>query len=254
VIDKLHKVLRPFLLRRLKSDVAKDLPPKREIMLYVGLSGMQREWYRKLLLKDVEVVNTGAGSGKVRACARTRALVTTDCDACVQAAKMRLLNVAMQLRKCCNHPYALLLCTCASDVRSLCLDRYLFDGAEPTPFTEGTHLITNCGKVGSLLTWRALTRVRAQLTVLDKLLPKLKARGSRVLMFSQMTRLLDILEVCARGVIDSDRTHCAQDYLLFRKHKYCRIDGQTFGADRCVCACALSVTRVFAQRGRHSSV
>jgi SWI/SNF-related matrix-associated actin-dependent regulator of chromatin subfamily A member 5 len=91
VIGKLHKVLRPFLLRRLKSDVTKELPPKREVKLYVPLSAMQREWYRKLLLKDLEVVNAGG-----------------------RESKLRLMNIAMQLRKLANHPY-------------------LFDGAEPGP-------------------------------------------------------------------------------------------------------------------------
>ncbi|KAJ0959872.1 hypothetical protein J5N97_000394 [Dioscorea zingiberensis] len=51
---------------------------------------------------------------------------------------------------------------------------------------------------------------------LDKLLPKLKERDSRVLIFSQMTRLLDILE----------------DYLMFKGYLYCRIDGNTGGEDR----------------------
>ena len=44
---------------------------------------------------------------------------------------------------------------------------------------------------------------------MDRLLPKLQARASRVLVFSQMTRLLDILE----------------DYCLYRGYQYCRIDG-----------------------------
>ncbi len=47
------------------------------------------------------------------------------------------------------------------------------------------------------------------MVLLDKLLPKLRERQSRVLIFSQMTRLLDILE----------------DYCLYRQFKYCRIDG-----------------------------
>lgn len=50
-----------------------------------------------------------------------------------------------------------------------------------------------------------------KLVLLDKLLNKLQARGSRVLIFSQMTRMLDILE----------------DYLVYRQQKYCRIDGNT---------------------------
>ncbi|KAF7151359.1 hypothetical protein RHSIM_Rhsim02G0012600 [Rhododendron simsii] len=157
VVQQLHKVLRPFLLRRLKSDVEKGLPPKKETILKVGMSQMQKQYYKALLQKDLEVVNAGGE-------------------------RKRLLNIAMQLRKCCNHPY-------------------LFQGAEPgPPYTTGDHLITNAGKM----------------VLLDKLLPKLKERDSRVLIFSQMTRLLDILE----------------DYLLFRGYLYCRIDGNTGGDDR----------------------
>ncbi|GAY35988.1 hypothetical protein CUMW_019680 [Citrus unshiu] len=157
VVQQLHKVLRPFLLRRLKSDVEKGLPPKKETILKVGMSQMQKQYYRALLQKDLEVVNAGGE-------------------------RKRLLNIAMQLRKCCNHPY-------------------LFQGAEPgPPYTTGDHLITNAGKM----------------VLLDKLLPKLKERDSRVLIFSQMTRLLDILE----------------DYLMFRGYLYCRIDGNTGGEDR----------------------
>ncbi|KAL0927877.1 hypothetical protein M5K25_002098 [Dendrobium thyrsiflorum] len=157
VVQQLHKVLRPFLLRRLKSDVEKGLPPKKETILKVGMSQMQKQYYRALLQKDLEVINAGGE-------------------------RKRLLNIAMQLRKCCNHPY-------------------LFQGAEPgPPYTTGEHLITNAGKM----------------VLLDKLLPKLKERDSRVLIFSQMTRLLDILE----------------DYLLFQGYKYCRIDGNTGGEER----------------------
>ena len=54
------------------------------------------------------------------------------------------------------------------------------------------------------------------MVLMDKLLPKLKARDSRVLIFSQMTRMLDILE----------------DYMHYRAHQYCRIDGNTSGEDR----------------------
>ena len=52
--------------------------------------------------------------------------------------------------------------------------------------------------------------------VTDKLLPKLQEQGSRVLIFTQMSRVLDILE----------------DYCWYRGWKYCRIDGQTPHEDR----------------------
>ncbi|KAI5798075.1 SNF2 family N-terminal domain-containing protein [Pyronema domesticum] len=161
VVQQLHKVLRPFLLRRVKSDVEKSLLPKKEVNLYIGMSEMQVKWYQKILEKDIDAVN-GAG-GK-------------------RESKTRLLNIVMQLRKCCNHPY-------------------LFEGAEPgPPYTTDEHLVDNSGKM----------------IMLDKLLKRMKAQGSRVLIFSQMSRLLDILE----------------DYCVFRDYQYCRIDGSTAHEDR----------------------
>ena len=61
MVQQLHKVLRPFLLRRLKSDVEKGLPPKKEIILKVGMSQLQKQFYQALLQKDLDVVNTGGG-------------------------------------------------------------------------------------------------------------------------------------------------------------------------------------------------
>ncbi|KAF8879544.1 SNF2 family N-terminal domain-containing protein [Gymnopilus junonius] len=161
VVEALHKILRPFLLRRVKSDVEKSLLPKKEINIYVGLTEMQRKWYRSVLEKDIDAVNglTGKKEGKTR-----------------------LMNMVMQLRKVTCHPY-------------------LFDGAEPgPPYTTDEHLIQNSGKM----------------IILDKLLASMKEKGSRVLIFSQMSRVLDILE----------------DYCLFRGYKYCRIDGGTAHEDR----------------------
>lgn len=57
VVKQLHKVLRPFLLRRVKADVEHSLLPKKEINLYVGMTEMQRKWYRMLLEKDIDAVN-----------------------------------------------------------------------------------------------------------------------------------------------------------------------------------------------------
>jgi SNF2 family DNA or RNA helicase len=51
------QVLRPFLLRRLKSDVESSLPPKKEIKLFVGMTAMQKQWYSSLLSKDIDLLN-----------------------------------------------------------------------------------------------------------------------------------------------------------------------------------------------------
>ena len=257
VVQQLHKVLRPFLLRRVKSDVERGLPQKKETILKIGMSEMQKKYYAALLQKDIDAVNGGAE-------------------------RSRLLNIVMQLRKCCNHPYLfqvrvlkpqLVLRDCeprlsaalpplsfdgcslhflhllsslvlslsllfsvsppslsvslsvspslspSSDL-SLCLSvsppslllhglpltaeaspPCSSQGAEPgPPYITGDHLMENSGKM----------------VLLDKLLPKLKDRDSRVLIFSQMTRMLDILE----------------DYCLYKGYQYCRIDGNTSGDDR----------------------
>jgi SWI/SNF-related matrix-associated actin-dependent regulator of chromatin subfamily A member 5 len=57
LVEALHMVLRPFLLRRVKADVEKSLLPKKGVNIYVGLSDMQRRWYRSVLEKDIDAVN-----------------------------------------------------------------------------------------------------------------------------------------------------------------------------------------------------
>ena len=42
MIGQLHKLLRPFMLRRLKADVEKSLPPKSETILFTGMSAVQK--------------------------------------------------------------------------------------------------------------------------------------------------------------------------------------------------------------------
>ncbi|DAZ95276.1 TPA: hypothetical protein N0F65_007766 [Lagenidium giganteum] len=162
VVSKLHEILRPFLLRRLKVDVVEEMPSKTEIFVYCPMSPLQREFYgliREGKLQSVMEAKYGAF--------RAQAFRTNN-----------LRNRAMQLRKCCNHPY-------------------LFD--EPTDAT------------GQLVTDEQLVQASGKLLVLDKMLTQLKRDDHKVLIFSQMTRILDILE----------------DFLRLRSHSYCRLDGNT---------------------------
>ena len=55
--SKLHKLLRPFLLRRLKADVEKGLPAKTEVNMYIPMSKMQKLLYGQILKKDVDAIN-----------------------------------------------------------------------------------------------------------------------------------------------------------------------------------------------------
>ncbi|KAI5164669.1 Swi/Snf-Related Matrix-Associated Actin-Dependent Regulator Of Chromatin Subfamily A Member 5 [Manis pentadactyla] len=72
LVEKLHMVLRPFLLRRIKADVEKSLPPKKEVKIYVGLSKMQREWYTRILMKDIDILNSAGKMDKMREALRVR--------------------------------------------------------------------------------------------------------------------------------------------------------------------------------------
>ncbi|KAG7193895.1 RSC chromatin remodeling complex ATPase component [Scheffersomyces spartinae] len=86
VIRRLHKVLRPFLLRRLKKDVEKDLPDKVEKVIKCKLSGLQYVLYQQMLKHNAFFVgNEGGGAAKTGI--------------------KGLNNKIMQLRKICNHPF-----------------------------------------------------------------------------------------------------------------------------------------------------
>ena len=52
-ISELHRILKPFLLRRTKATVVKDLPNRVEVVLYHGLTKLQKKYYKALLTKDI---------------------------------------------------------------------------------------------------------------------------------------------------------------------------------------------------------
>ncbi|KAI0505120.1 SNF2 family N-terminal domain-containing protein [Xylaria bambusicola] len=80
IIAKLHKVLRPYLLRRLKADVEKQMPAKYEHVELCRLSRRQRELYDGFLAR------------------------TDTREALASGNYISVINCLMQLRKVCNHP------------------------------------------------------------------------------------------------------------------------------------------------------
>ena len=62
MLTKAHYMLRPFVLRRIKADVEKTLPPKEEIKLYCPLSEMQAFWYKNLLMRESSLLQQGASA------------------------------------------------------------------------------------------------------------------------------------------------------------------------------------------------
>ncbi|XP_038834678.1 transcription activator BRG1 isoform X1 [Salvelinus namaycush] len=87
IIRRLHKVLRPFLLRRLKKEVEAQLPEKVEYVIKCDMSALQRVLYRHMQAKGVLLTDGSEKDKKGKGGTKT------------------LMNTIMQLRKICNHPY-----------------------------------------------------------------------------------------------------------------------------------------------------
>jgi len=154
IIHRLHELLRPFMLRRVKSEVLDQLPTKVEKVIRCELSSWQKELYKQISHK---IAGEAASSKNFN---------------------RGLNNVVMQLRKVCNHPY-------------------LFN-------KDGYHINDD------------IIRTSGKLELLDRMLPKLKAAGHRVLMFTQMTKMMPILE----------------DYFAYRGFTSMRLDGSTSADER----------------------
>ena len=153
---KLHKQLEPFILRRIKKDVEKDLPAKVEKILRVDMSMKQKKYYKYILTRNYKELAKGTKGSTVSLC-----------------------NIMVELKKCCNHAYL----TKPPDDRE----------AGTTKEEQLERILRGSGKV----------------LLLDKLLVRLRETGHRVLIFSQMVRMLDVLG----------------EYLEIRRFPFQRLDG-----------------------------
>ncbi|KXN84808.1 Chromatin structure-remodeling complex subunit snf21 [Leucoagaricus sp. SymC.cos] len=164
IIRRLHKVLRPFLLRRLKKDVESELPDKVEKVIKIRMSALQSQLYKQM--KKFKMIADGRETkGK-------------------PAGIKGLSNELMQLRKICQHPY-------------------LFESVEDK--------ISPSGYVDD-----KLIRASGKIELLHRILPKFFATGHRVLIFFQMTKVMDIME----------------DFLKMMGWKHLRLDGGTKTEER----------------------
>uniref|UniRef100_A0A8C1JGD0 Helicase, lymphoid specific n=1 Tax=Cyprinus carpio TaxID=7962 RepID=A0A8C1JGD0_CYPCA len=225
ILHMLHQILTPFLLRRLKSDVTLEVPPKKEIVVYAPLTNKQEAFYMAIVNKTIAkllgqekddsapVPLTSSGRPKRRARkvvdyyesntdsvkdlekylekvqkemdSQASSSPVVDVSMPVDAqVNLKLQNILMLLKRCCNHAY---------------LIEYPLD---PTTgeFKIDEQLVETSGKF----------------LILDRILPELKKRGHKVLIFSQMTSILDIL----------------MDYCYLRGYDYSRLDGSMSYTDR----------------------
>ena len=251
VVTKLHRILGPFVLRRLKSDVLESLPPKREVLLFCDLTTLQVEMSQAILegrihqwLERKRSVESAARRGVSRASAG--------------GLQMKLV----QLQKCHNHPCLFGSCVLTSDDKVIAqesaetnrlqetleerqrarnservsarlarsasqstlvdplsdeFDEDFFSGAfeeaqEETAPSPSDPPLDEFEEVSA----DALLASSHKLQLLDRILQQCQRLDKKVLLFSRMTRMLDLLEV----------------YLESRRFQYCRIDGSVGLEDR----------------------
>lgn len=182
-VNELHNLLKPYLLRRVKEDVEKSLPPKEETILEVSLTPIQKTFYKAIYERNTSFLFKGTKPSNAPS----------------------LMNVMMELRKCCNHPY-------------------LVKGAEDRILNEAAAKVQkmidkNGNEVpidyGSLF-GEQLVKSSGKMVLMEKLLQKLFDGGHKVLVFSQMVRVLDLLE----------------ELLKLKRYKYERLDGSTTSSAR----------------------
>lgn len=195
-VQKLQNVLKPLMLRRMKEDVETSIPMKEETIIEVELTMMQKRYYRAILEKNIEFLTKGDKSNAPN-----------------------LINAMMELRKCCIHPY--LLKGAEEKIVGDYLRRKRQSGYEEGNTSLSMEAGNNskpavqareCAIADPDEYYKILIQSSGKLVLLDKLLNKLKD-GHKVLIFSQMTKCLDLLA----------------DYLNYRGYKFERIDGGVRG-------------------------
>ena len=279
LVSKLHRILTPFVLRRTKIGVLPPdaLPPKREVVVFCGMTQPQRWLYGMIhthrlhnalsqaAAMGCNIVGNGGGSS----------------TSAKKSSIPSMQNKMMQLRKCCMHPYLFFEPTgdghtdenivqvrareggvewSGRGLRSSLRSRLRGDGwvARPSgrsaprlcaayphtlPRLASTypHTLPPPRSTTVRTTPAPYTQFSGKMIILDKIMTHCKKNGHRVLIFSQFSKVLDILEVrlhffcllnsfvCSLFLLFA---HLFQDYMALRRWGTCRIDGSVAEEDR----------------------
>jgi chromodomain-helicase-DNA-binding protein 7 len=156
-VEQLQRRIAPHLLRRVKEDVAKDIPPKEETIIDVELTTMQKQYYRAIFEHNHGFLMQN-----------------------LKGNMPKLMNIQMELRKCCNHPF-------------------LIQGVELTEMENLeknieeaiAHTSSSAARAKLMFDQKEFERRRMEeimipasgkMVLLDKLLPKLQKEGHKVRM------------------------------------------------------------------------
>ncbi|XP_026703417.1 SWI/SNF-related matrix-associated actin-dependent regulator of chromatin subfamily A containing DEAD/H box 1 isoform X1 [Athene cunicularia] len=197
------QIIKPFILRRVKDEVLKQLPPKKDLIELCAMSEKQEQLYCDLLNKLKKTINSNEKNSDMG-------------------------NVMMQLRKMANHPLLHRQHYTTEKLRAmsmLMLKEPTHCDANPDLIFEDMTVMTDfelhllCKQYSHVSDFKLdMDQIldSGKFRALERILSDLKEKGDRVVLFSQFTMMLDILEV----------------FLKHWQHRYIRLDGKTQISDR----------------------
>ncbi|XP_056013599.1 SWI/SNF-related matrix-associated actin-dependent regulator of chromatin subfamily A containing DEAD/H box 1-like isoform X2 [Ostrea edulis] len=207
-IQQAKRIMRPFVLRRLKSEVQQQLPQKRDRVLYCDLIPQQRALYHRLIQQFKQVMK------------EDRVKQSNDGA-----------SMLMQLRKASNHPLLLRNHYTDDIVRKMAkqltkepshrergaLTEFIYEDMAMLNDYDIMKLCDQYKKyLGSYKLDNDVITESGKFQELEKLMQSHKSQGDRILLFSQFTMMMDIME----------------DFLKMKKYSYLRLDGSTPVPDR----------------------
>lgn len=249
LVHQLHGILKPFLLRRLKIEVEKDLPPKKEYLLYAPLTQQQKDIYQAILNRDIRNYLIGMKAGDAVPEANPEPVFVE--EIIVNGRKVRQrssINYKIEendskylrdleesrgrrdespvkssvdvgrdwrMKQAIKNVNNMKLQNLIMQLRKISSHPFLFDW----PFDPETNqLIVNDD----------LVNASGKMLLLNRLLDALFAKKHKVLIFSQFTTMLDVIVSNLRF-----RADLQEDWAtLFKGFNVCRIDGSTSQEDR----------------------
>ncbi|KAG2730887.1 hypothetical protein G9P44_006036 [Scheffersomyces stipitis] len=265
LIKNLHTILKPFLLRRLKRDVIRDLPPKKEYLIHIPLSRLQKKLYSDAMdsklfdslvqenlkqflyynhrdlfanQKDLQLVDSFLGEkymqgeDKVKSKQNYRETESDDefeisetkesasespdeiiyedvleqLKSRIPKSKKRLMLLQVLHKKIHREIRGLSLQNSMMQLRNICNSPYIY--FEPFPIKDST---SHEKKFMDILVQNS-----SKIQVLQQLCFPLIEANHKILIFSQFTKLLDLLH----------------DWFNYQNIKICRLDGSTSQAVR----------------------
>ncbi|XP_075241493.1 uncharacterized protein LOC142336493 isoform X2 [Convolutriloba macropyga] len=205
VIDQAKMIMKPFMLRRLKKDVIKQLPPKKELIVKCFMNEAQRDCYNDIKLNLARSFKDKEEGKEDKRDNRS------------------LSNAMMQLRKATNHKLLhrrIFTVPMMNKLAKILTRTEKYESSKEHFIVEDLTFMSDF-EIHQLCQESVKTRKfalpdedildSAKIRQLDVLLPEIKEKGEKVLLFSQFVIVLDIL----------------QEYLTIRKHKFIRLDGST---------------------------